>query len=119
MPEATLIWYAQISALARTVVIELLVCFSVDNSEWVRNGDYTPDRFRAQVDAVNLVIQSKSNAHIENTLALLSYATETPKVHATLTTDVAKLLTALSSVKVGGQPKFMAGIQVAQVREDC
>ena len=28
---------------------------SVDNSEWMRNGDYMPSRIEAQQDAVNLI----------------------------------------------------------------
>lgn len=31
--------------------------FSVDNSEYMRNGDFIPTRLQAQQDAVNLVTQ--------------------------------------------------------------
>lgn len=27
----------------------------IDNSEWTRSGDYAPNRFQAQADAVNLL----------------------------------------------------------------
>ena len=35
-----------------------MIC--VDNSEWMRNGDYSPSRFLAQADAVNLICGAKT-----------------------------------------------------------
>lgn len=35
-----------------------MIC--VDNSEWMRNGDYSPSRFQAQADAVNLICGAKT-----------------------------------------------------------
>lgn len=35
-----------------------MIC--IDNSEWMRNGDYTPSRFQAQADAVNLICGAKT-----------------------------------------------------------
>ena len=35
-----------------------MVC--MDNSEWMRNGDYVPTRFQAQADAVNLICGAKT-----------------------------------------------------------
>jgi len=35
-----------------------MIC--VDNSEWMRNGDYSPSRFQAQADAVNLLCGAKT-----------------------------------------------------------
>ena len=35
-----------------------MVC--MDNSEWMRNGDYSPTRFQAQADAVNLICGAKT-----------------------------------------------------------
>jgi hypothetical protein len=32
----------------------------IDNSEWMRNGDYAPTRFQAQADAVNLICGAKT-----------------------------------------------------------
>lgn len=34
-----------------------IIC--IDNSEWMRNGDYSPNRFQAQSDAVNLICGAK------------------------------------------------------------
>lgn len=38
-----------------------MIC--IDNSEWMRNGDYTPSRFQAQADAVNLICGAKTQVH--------------------------------------------------------
>ena len=46
-----------------------VVC--VDNSEWTRNGDYAPNRFQAQADAVNLLAGAKTQANPENTVSVL------------------------------------------------
>lgn len=35
-----------------------MIC--IDNSEWMRNGDYAPSRFQAQSDAVNLICGAKT-----------------------------------------------------------
>ena len=48
--------------------------YSLDNSEWMRNGDYTPTRLEAQKDAVNLIFSSKTNSNPENTVGLLTMA---------------------------------------------
>lgn len=39
-----------------------MIC--VDNSEWMRNGDYSPSRFHAQADAVNLICGAKTQVSV-------------------------------------------------------
>lgn len=39
-----------------------MIC--VDNSEWMRNGDYSPSRFQAQADAVNLICGAKTQVSV-------------------------------------------------------
>ena len=53
-----------------------IVCFvgSVDNSEWMRNGDFIPTRLQSQQDAVNVVTQMKTRLNAENAVGLLSLA---------------------------------------------
>lgn len=48
--------------------------FSVDNSEWMRNGDFAPTRLQCQQDAVNLVLQCKLRANPENAVGLIAMA---------------------------------------------
>ncbi|CAJ0748789.1 3168_t:CDS:2 [Entrophospora sp. SA101] len=82
----------------------------LDNSEWMRNGDYTPTRLEAQKDCVNLLFGSKIQANPENTVGLLTMA----EVLVTLTSDVGKIYSALHNIKIGGKPNLTTGIQVAQ-----
>lgn len=46
----------------------------IDNSEYMRNGDYQPTRFDAQRDAVNTVFQTKIDANPENTVGIMTMA---------------------------------------------
>lgn len=47
---------------------------SLDNSEWMRNGDYTHSRWEAQSDAVNVLFNAKTNSNPENEVALMTMA---------------------------------------------
>ncbi|KAI7848465.1 hypothetical protein BDC45DRAFT_523263 [Circinella umbellata] len=87
----------------------------IDNSEWMRNGDYTPTRLAAQNEAVNLIFSSKTQANRENTVGLMTMAGKSPEVLVTLTSDVGKILTALHGVKISNNINFMTGIQIAQL----
>ncbi|RHZ74147.1 hypothetical protein Glove_227g5 [Diversispora epigaea] len=87
----------------------------LDNSEWMRNGDYTPTRLEAQKDAVNLIFGSKTQSNPENTVGLLTMAGKGPEVLVTLTSDIGKILTALHNTKIGGRASLTIGIQVAQL----
>ena len=53
----------------------------VDNSEWTRNGDYSPCRFQAQVDAVNLLAGAKTEANAENRVGILLMGRQSPQDH--------------------------------------
>ena len=48
--------------------------FSVDNSEWMRNGDFIPTRLDAQGDAINMACRAKLRQNPENTVGLMSLA---------------------------------------------
>ncbi|KAI3649279.1 hypothetical protein MP228_005866, partial [Amoeboaphelidium protococcarum] len=37
----------------------------IDNTEWMRNADYTPDRLKAQNDAVSMVFNIKTQSNPE------------------------------------------------------
>lgn len=52
----------------------MCIIFSVDNSEWMRNGDFAPTRLQCQQDAVNLVLQCKLRANPENAVGLIAMA---------------------------------------------
>ena len=46
----------------------------IDNSEYMRNGDYQPTRFDAQKDAVTTVFQAKVDSNPENLVGLMTMA---------------------------------------------
>ncbi|EPS38542.1 hypothetical protein H072_7698 [Dactylellina haptotyla CBS 200.50] len=85
----------------------------VDNSESSRNGDYTPTRFEAQVDAVSLIFSAKTQANPESSVGLMSMGGKGPEVLATLTADFGKILSGLHSTKISGNCHLATGIQVA------
>ena len=47
---------------------------SLDNSEWMRNGDYNPSRLGAQQDAATLLTTDRTNSNPENTVGVLTMA---------------------------------------------
>ncbi|KAL0563476.1 proteasome regulatory particle base subunit rpn10 [Marasmius crinis-equi] len=59
----------------------------IDNSEYMRNGDYQPTRFDAQADAVNVVFQTKIDSNPENTVGVMSMAGKGPEVLVTHSKD--------------------------------
>ncbi|KAF7112322.1 hypothetical protein RHSIM_RhsimUnG0240700 [Rhododendron simsii] len=67
-----------------------MIC--VDNSEWMRNGDYSPTRFQAQADAVNLICGAKTQSNPENTVGVLTMAGKGVRVLVTPTSDLGKIL---------------------------
>ncbi|TPX46042.1 hypothetical protein SeMB42_g01300 [Synchytrium endobioticum] len=85
----------------------------LDNSEWMRNGDYTPSRLEAQKDAVTLLFNVKTQANPESTVGLMTMAAKGPEVLVTLTSDIGKVLTALHHIKMGGKSNLNTGVQIA------
>jgi len=46
----------------------------IDDSEYMRNGDYLPTRFGAQADAVNTIFRTKIDSNPENTVGIMTMA---------------------------------------------
>ncbi|XP_065868658.1 26S proteasome non-ATPase regulatory subunit 4 homolog isoform X4 [Euphorbia lathyris] len=90
-----------------------MIC--IDNSEWMRNGDYSPSRFQAQADAVNLISGAKTQSNPENTVGILTMAGKGVRVLTTPTTDLGKILACMHDVEIGGEMNMTAAIQVAQL----
>eukprot|EP00088_Acartia_fossae_P029778 TRINITY_DN3066_c0_g1_i1.p1 TRINITY_DN3066_c0_g1~~TRINITY_DN3066_c0_g1_i1.p1 ORF type:complete len:398 (+),score=170.57 TRINITY_DN3066_c0_g1_i1:45-1238(+) len=88
-----------------------MIC--VDNSEFMRNGDYLPTRLQAQQDAVNLIAHSKTRANPESNVALMTLSDLA--VLVTLTTDTGKLLAKLHQVGPTGNLRFVSGIKIAHL----
>jgi len=89
----------------------------IDNSEYMRNGDYQPNRFDAQADAVNVVFQTKIDSNPENTVGIMSMAGKGPEVLVTHSKDLGQILKAIHSTssKVGGAIDIPTAIAVAQL----
>ncbi|VEU20527.1 DEKNAAC101462 [Brettanomyces naardenensis] len=85
----------------------------IDNSEYMRNGDYLTSRYQAQLDTVELIFRRKTSANPESTVGLLTMAGESTRVISNLTTDYGKLLSGLHEARIGGETNLVNGIQVA------
>jgi len=89
-----------------------MVC--VDNSDYMRNGDFVPTRLQAQQDAVNLVCHSKTRSNPENNVGLITMS-KSPEVLVTLTSDVGRILSRLHQVSPNGDIGFTSGVRVAHL----
>ncbi|KAL2084125.1 hypothetical protein ACEWY4_019643 [Coilia grayii] len=94
------------------VLESTMVC--VDNSEYMRNGDFLPTRLQAQQDAVNIVCHSKTRSNPENNVGLITLANNC-EVLTTLTPDTGRILSKLHAVQPLGNINFSTGIRVAHL----
>lgn len=53
----------------------------IDNSEYMRNGDYPATRFDAQADAVNVLFQTKIDSNPENSVGIMTMAGKSWVLH--------------------------------------
>ncbi|GMH25167.1 hypothetical protein Nepgr_027010 [Nepenthes gracilis] len=90
-----------------------MIC--IDNSEWMRNGDYSPNRFQAQAEAVNIICGAKTQDNPENTVGILTMAGKGVRVLVTPTSDLGKIVACMHGLELGGEMNLAAGIQVAQL----
>lgn len=65
----------------------------LDNSEYMRNGDYTPSRISAQKDAASVLCNEKVHSNPENTVGLLTMAGAS--VHSKVLSGCASKLSAV------------------------
>ncbi|GAQ89627.1 26S proteasome non-ATPase regulatory subunit [Klebsormidium nitens] len=96
------------------MVLEATV-ICLDNSEWMRNGDYSPSRFQAQADAVNLICGAKTQSNPENTVGLLTMAGKGVRVVVTPTPDLGKILSSMHGLEIEGVTNVPSGVQIAQL----
>ncbi|XP_017886419.1 26S proteasome non-ATPase regulatory subunit 4 [Ceratina calcarata] len=93
------------------VLESTMIC--VDNSDYMRNGDFLPTRLQAQQDAVNLVCHSKTRSNPENNVGLITLANV--EVLATLTSDIGRILSKLHQVQPNGNLCLITGIRIAHL----
>ncbi|KAL5819127.1 hypothetical protein ACOSQ4_022969 [Xanthoceras sorbifolium] len=78
-------------------------------------ADYTPSRFQAQSEAVNLICGAKTQLNPENTVGVMTMAGKGVRVLVTPTSDLGKILACMHGLEIGGETNLAAGIQVAQL----
>eukprot|EP00414_Alexandrium_minutum_P002203 CAMPEP_0113820014 /NCGR_PEP_ID=MMETSP0328-20130328/1027_1 /TAXON_ID=39455 /ORGANISM="Alexandrium minutum" /LENGTH=250 /DNA_ID=CAMNT_0000787947 /DNA_START=111 /DNA_END=860 /DNA_ORIENTATION=- /assembly_acc=CAM_ASM_000350 len=92
----------------------VMIC--VDNSDYTRNGDYTPTRFASETDAVNLVCGAKTQQNPENSVGILTTAGDRIEVMITPTSDLGRMVSELAKIKIGsGNSDILRAIQTAQL----
>ncbi|KAM8780262.1 LOW QUALITY PROTEIN: 26S proteasome non-ATPase regulatory subunit 4-like [Rhynchonycteris naso] len=104
----------------KTVLESTMVC--VDNSEYMRNGDFLPTQLQAQQDAVNIVCHAKTYSNPENNVGLIALANYVGQrkgsdyeVLTTLTPDTRHILSKLHTVQPKGKITFCTGIRLAHL----
>lgn len=88
-----------------------MIC--VDNSEWMRNGDYSPSRMESIQDAANLISNAKMQSNPENTVGIMSLAGRNPELLVSPTDDMGKIMTSIHEMNIAGSISFADGVQVA------
>lgn len=95
------------------VLESTMIC--LDNSEWMRNGDYAPTRLMAQQDAVSLVITSRTDSNSENTVGILTMGGKGVEMLASPTENVGKLMATFAQIVCKGNCDFSSSVQIAQL----
>lgn len=91
-----------------------MIC--VDNSEFMRNSDYTPTRIEAQQDCASYITNKKIQDNPESTVGILAMAGKSGvELLVSPTDDNGKILAALSSVSVGGKSDLLVSLQIASL----
>lgn len=90
-----------------------MIC--VDNSEWSRNGDYSPNRWESQQEAVNTIAALQTNSNPDNSVGILAMAGARAEVLVSPTNDIAKILAAIFNVNINGSVDFYSSLQIAQL----
>lgn len=90
-------------------------CFlCLDNTDYMRNGDYFPTRHFAMLEVANLLVSAKMQLNAENTIGFLTSGGDACKVFETLTMDLDRVLASLTEVKMSGRVShFSAALRIA------
>jgi len=90
-----------------------MVC--IDNSEFTRNGDYSPNRMASIKDAANMLCTGKCNQNPENAVGVLAMAGDQVQLVATPSPDQGRILGGINEIKVRGSCNLISGIKVGQL----
>ena len=87
----------------------------LDNSEYMRNGDYSASRLESQEDAALLLANAKLNSNPESTVAVVSMG-DGVEVKLTLTTDEGLVNAAVRGVRIAStRGDLCSSLQVSQL----
>ncbi|KAI1727548.1 von willebrand factor type A domain-containing protein [Ditylenchus destructor] len=89
-----------------------MIC--VDNSEYMRNGDMSPNRMQCQQEAVRVLIQFKLRSNPENAIGMLSMA-KNIDVLSSMTQEDRKVLARLHQVPIEGLSQVIRAIKTAHL----
>jgi len=96
------------------VLEAVMIC--LDNSEYMRNGDYEPNRLDAQNETINFISSHKTQSNQESTVGFLSMAGRRIETHMTPTRNLGAIMTSLQKgVKASGKANFIGGLKTAQL----
>mmetsp|Transcript_10398 Transcript_10398/g.22256 ORF Transcript_10398/g.22256 Transcript_10398/m.22256 type:complete len:439 (-) Transcript_10398:335-1651(-) len=83
----------------------------LDNSQYMRNGDYLPTRMEAQSDAANMIVSQKTQSNPESTVGVIAMVSSSApssgggagaELLVSPTDDLGKILSALHKVPLAG-----------------
>jgi 26S proteasome regulatory subunit N10 len=90
-------------------------CFlCLDTTEFMRNGDYFPNRLMSVQEAANILLSAKMQQNQENTTGYLTFGGAACTVMETLTADLDRVLARMTRLPVGGTtPHFSHALLIA------
>ena len=94
------------------MVLEAII-LCLDNSDWTRNGDYSPTRWSSQIEAANLIIENHCQSNPENGLGIISMAGKRVEVHSSLTNDESRLLNISNRIPISGECDIITALNIA------
>jgi 26S proteasome regulatory subunit N10 len=97
-----------------TTLEATMIC--LDNSEFMRNGDYPPNRWEVQKETVNALTKAKLDSNQEALVGILSMAGKRTQVHASPTRsegEINKIMT--KDVDLLGQSDVITAVKTAQL----
>ena len=94
------------------MVIEATI-LCIDNSDWTRNGDYYPSRYRIQSEAVNFIVENRCESNPENSVGIMAMAGKRVEMISTLTNDESILLNSMKDIILNGECDITSTLNIA------
>ena len=92
-----------------------MILFSIDNSEYTRNGDFYPNRLRVQQDLTSTITKFKLESDPQNDVAIITMAGKRPELICPLTSDTVKINKKLFAVESNGVIKVITSIKIGHL----